>query len=294
MDLKEKLVLFLDELPVDKLCHEIENEATTDADRARQLLGTFSNEAKGALDLINGYLSKDKRILEVGAGLCFLSLFLKREGYDVVALEPAMGGFGLFEAVKAVVLRHYSDIELEVLDIPADKLDTNKNGQFDVIFSNNVIEHIPDLQKNFSAMTSVLSSSGIMVHACPNYVVPYEPHFGVPVVRVFSNLSRNIFKIDKRANYDVWESLNFITFFDVQKLAYKNNLNVIFERGVLYKSLLRLDQDEAFYERHSGGIIYKGYSLIKKLRLLILIKYVPPMLSTPMVFSMSIKESKEI
>jgi len=289
--MKERLGVFIDQLPMDEFCKKIQNKYGIDGASARQLLDTFANEAKTTFDVVEDCLSKDKTILEVGAGLCFFSLFLKKEGYNIVALEPAIGGFDLFNNVKSVILKHYADVDLHVLDIPADRLSIEGNGQFDIIFSNNVIEHIPNLQETFFSLTKVLSDKGIMLHACPNYIVPYEPHFSIPVIKPFSNLTKLLFKVDRLPNYDVWKSLNFITFFDVKKLAYENELNVDFRTEVLYKALLRLEQDEVFYKRHSGGFIYKFYSLIKKLKLLELIKYLPPILSTPMVFKMTKKES---
>ncbi|TFG60213.1 MAG: methyltransferase domain-containing protein, partial [Nitrospirales bacterium] len=107
------------------------------------------------------------------------------ENYHVIALEPALGGFSVFEEIKNAVLDYYSHIDLAALRISAKDLDPRKHSEFDLIYSNNVIEHIPDLTSTFSAMNSVLSGKGLMVHACPNYVIPYETHFGIPVLKLF-------------------------------------------------------------------------------------------------------------
>jgi hypothetical protein len=133
-----------------------------------------------------------------------------------------------------------------------------------------------------------------MLHSCPNYLFPYEPHFGVPVIKPFSKLFKKMFKISSKTNADVWDSLNFITYFDVKRIAKNNSLNVIFERDVLYKSLLRMDGDVCFSERHAGGVIYRLYSVLKYTRLLKCIKYFPIMLSTPMIFNLAYKKEKEL
>lgn len=290
--MRKRLNSFIQNFPTNEICNRIEKKYSIDKEYTEQLIETFSNEAKVTFELIEAYLSTDKKILEVGAGLCVFSLFLKNEGYNIVALEPALGGFGFFEKIKDEIVQYYSDTGLKVIDIPVDKLCINDNGQFDIIFSNNVIEHIINLDESFSSMTSVLSANGVMLHSCPNYLIPYEPHFGIPVIKHYSNISKKIFKIDSSPKLDLWNSLNFITYFDVRRIANKNDLHVIFKKEVLYNTLLRMDQDDIFHKRHSGGYIYKLYSLIKKLKLLIIIKYLPPMLSTPMVFSMTLKTFK--
>ena len=60
------------------------------------VLGTFVNEARVGYELIESNLSYSSKILEVGAGLCLLSLFLRTRGYSVTALEPLAGGFDFF------------------------------------------------------------------------------------------------------------------------------------------------------------------------------------------------------
>ncbi|MCW8932680.1 MAG: class I SAM-dependent methyltransferase [Gammaproteobacteria bacterium] len=290
--LRKKLDLFINDFPMDEICKCISEKYSIERKNVEQLIETFSNETKVTLNLVESHLSTDKRLLEVGAGLCFFSLFLKKEGYNIVALEPALGGFGVFEKIKDEILQYYSNIGLEVLNIPVEGLNISENGQFDIVFSNNVIEHIPNLDESFSSMKKILSKNAIMLHSCPNYLIPYEPHFGIPVIKHFSDISKTFFKIELKPNFDVWDSLNFITYFDVKRISNKNNLHVIFKKEVLYNSLLRMDQDDIFYKRHSGGGIYRIYSFIKKLKLLILIKYLPPMLSTPMVFSMALKNDK--
>ena len=79
---------------------------------------------------------------------------------NVVYLKPALGEFGSFEEIKNADLAYYAHINIDVLKISAQELDSRKHGEFDLIFSNNVIEHIPDLSSTFSAMTSVLEKNG--------------------------------------------------------------------------------------------------------------------------------------
>jgi len=270
---------------VDDIAIRIAAETGDSKESIESLLNTFSNEAHVTLDLILEYLDSDKRLLEVGAGLCLLSLFLNREGYQITALEPAMGGFGLFEQLKKSLLDHHTDIDLTVLDKPAQSLNPESDGYFDLIYSNNVIEHIPVWPDAMSAMATVLHSDGTMIHSCPNYTVPYEPHYGVPVFRHFPGLSRSLF-LPSDANPEIWESLNFICCRDIKNYCKKKMLSAEFKDELLYVSLKRIDDDPVFKERHKGMVTTTA-SFIMKSGLGALIRRIPASLSTPMIMKIS-------
>ncbi len=250
-----------------------------------ELIDTFSNESHITLDLIIEQLDKEKSILEVGSGLCLLSLFLRHEGFNIVALEPALGGFGLFEQLKKTILNHFDQIDLPVLSKPAQELDTKADGPFDLLFSNNVIEHIPNWPEAMSAMVKVLNQGGVMVHACPNYTVPYEPHYGIPAFRHFPKLSRNLF-LPSESDREIWRSLNFITYKEVKDYCNANSLTCFFRKELLYNSIKRISEDEVFKQRHQGFVSTVA-SWVVKSGLGTVIKYVPASLSTPMIIEIT-------
>lgn len=287
MGLGSKLEAFLGSFPIESICERLENEQGLEKNYAKDILCTFANETRVTLGLVENFLNPEIRILEVGGGICLFSIFLKSENYNVVALEPALGGFSGFEKIKNAVLACYCHIELEVFSISAQDLHRQKYGEFNLIYSNNVIEHIPDLSSAFSAMTSVLSQNGLMVHGCPNYAIPYEPHFGVPVFKLWPGLSRRLFskRIEQKA--DLWDSLNFISYFNVKGLATDNHLHVKFIQGVLYNSVLRFETDTSFRERHGNNFLLSLLSWLKCLRILQMMKYLPPFISTPMIIVLS-------
>jgi 2-polyprenyl-3-methyl-5-hydroxy-6-metoxy-1,4-benzoquinol methylase len=287
MGLRAKLEAFLGAFNLERVCDQLVHEDGLARTYAHEVLHTFANEARVTLDLVEKFLKSEIRILEVGAGICLFSIFLKTENFNVIALEPALGGFSNFEKIKNAVLGYYSHIDLDVLRIPAQDLNSQNHGMFDLIYSNNVIEHIPDLRQTFSAMTNVLAKDGLMVHACPNYMVPYEPHFGIPVIKKFSGLSRQLFRKKIETNIDLWNSLNFISYFTVKALATKNHLNVKFKRGVLYDSFLRLDTDQSFRERHRHSWILSLFLFLKSLGVLRFVQALPPCFSTPMIIMCS-------
>jgi len=228
------------------------------------------------------------RILEVGAGLCLTSLFLRQQGYNITALEPAIGGFDLFARIKQAMLENYLDIDLQVMEKPAQQLNPTEDGCFDLIFSNNVMEHIPDWPAALDAMATVLATDGLMLHACPNYTVPYEPHYGVPVFRHFVKLSKHLF-LGKAHDQGIWNSLNFITCRELGSHCNSLGLNCHFEKALLYKALKRIDNDPLFEKRHKGAVATIA-RLIMRSGLGRLIRHIPPCLATPMVVEISKRE----
>ncbi|MDQ6982761.1 MAG: methyltransferase domain-containing protein, partial [Mariprofundus sp.] len=249
------------------------------------MLNTYANESRVSVALIMDRLQPGLQLLEVGAGLCFTSLFLKAEGYQITALEPALGCFGMFEQLKNAILKHHTALQLKVITVPAQQLDRKQHGQFDLIFSNNVIEHIPDWQTALTAMTFVLSGQGSMVHACPNYSVPYEPHYGVPVFRRLPGLSRLLF-LSSQADAEIWDSLNFITCKNIRNYCNSNNLIYCFKKELLYNALKRIDDDPLFKERHQGFIAGIA-TFVMRSGLGELIRYIPPAMATPMIVEIS-------
>ncbi|ATX82053.1 Methyltransferase domain-containing protein [Mariprofundus ferrinatatus] len=272
---------FLEQLPVESISARVAEQSGHDRNEISALMNTFSNESRITLDLVIDKLDPEKRMLEVGAGLCLLSLFLTQQGFRIVALEPALGGFGLFERLKAAILSELSHIDLTVLDKPAQNLNAKEDGPFDLIFSNNVIEHIPDWHDAMESMVEVLKPSGLMIHACPNYSIPYEPHYGVPVFRHFPSFSRKLF-LPSGSDPEIWDSLNFITCNEIRNYCNKNNLSYLFRKELLFNAIKRIDEDTAFRERHKG-LVATVASLIIRSGMGALIKRIPPALSTPLI-----------
>lgn len=224
------------------------------------------------------------RILEIGAGLGLLSIWLKRQGHDVVALEPAGHAFGLFEATREEIWRVCGEEVPQLLRHGAEALAPHRNGDFDFIFSINVMEHVADPGAVFAAVSSVLRDMGTWLNACPNYRVPYEPHYAIPMVPFSPALTRRVFARRIDADPDIWDTLNFIDIPTVRRLAGKNGLKAEFEPAVLHSSLARLGQDPQFMERHRNGMVGRIYTLLKRLRLLDLTRHLPVSLNTPMIF----------
>lgn len=272
-----------------------EQPAVTDAISARghldardveRRLAVYRNEVFVGLDLLSDSIRPGQRILEIGAGLGMLSLYLRVKGHDVTALEPNGAGFDFFEAAAPVMQAAVPEVELPLLRIAAEDLDPAVHGLFDLVFSVNVLEHVRDLAAVFRGMTSVLSQRGTMVHLCPNYAVPYEPHFARPLLPFFPRLSRCMMG-RAGALPGVWESLNFITYRRVGQLARQNELDVSFDTGLVAKALTRLDDDKEYAGRHKLAAIRAIARLAKFRAFGALLGRLPAGLATPMQFRLS-------
>ena len=262
-------------------------EKVSDSQDLGRLLNTYITEGRVALSMIEPCLSKSIRILEVGAGLCILSLFLRSRGYNITALEPGAGGFSFFDEIRMAILSANPAVDLLVLEIAAQDLDPDTHGHFDLIFSNNVLEHIPELSSAFVALSQSLSPDGVMLHNCPNYLVPYEPHVGLPVVKFWPGLTRILWRQRIDDQSEMWDSLNYIDYFQVRRLASRVGLRISFTRHVMLEAMRRIDRDPDFARRHADTTAGKIYRLLVRLRLINLLKLLPPAMSTPMVFELS-------
>jgi 2-polyprenyl-3-methyl-5-hydroxy-6-metoxy-1,4-benzoquinol methylase len=138
------------------------------------------------LQVRNLKLNKGCEILEVGSGIGIASAGLSSFGFNVTSLEP--GGLGFENNAK--MASHISKrlgIVVAIKSEPAEEVRFLLGTKFDVIISNNVLEHVTDVELALSNLFHYLSENGMMIHSCPNYAFPFEPHFGIPLIPFFSN-----------------------------------------------------------------------------------------------------------
>jgi SAM-dependent methyltransferase len=96
------------------------------------------------------------KLLDVGCGSAWSAYLLSQQGYEVTGIDL---NYDSFECPKSQSL---TLIEASALDLPFE------NNQFDVVGSNQAIEHMPNPEKALLEMLRVLKPNGILCIVAPN------------------------------------------------------------------------------------------------------------------------------
>ena len=106
------------------------------------------------LALIGSYVSEDKTLLDVGAGTGDFLAIARKHGWEIFGVEPSVVAKRK-AAEKNVVL--------------VGDLDTLPKRKFEVITLWHVLEHLPELDQQISKLVGLLSDTGTLVVAVPNF-----------------------------------------------------------------------------------------------------------------------------
>lgn len=108
------------------------------------------------IDKIVAFFRPGARVLEIGAGTGHQALDLFRRGIDITAIEIPSSNYAQ--------ARVFSVTEYDGRQIPFD------DASFDIVFSSNVMEHVPDLHQTNREIQRILRPSGYCVHVMPTHV----------------------------------------------------------------------------------------------------------------------------
>ena len=128
--------------------------------RGRLALAVLSLEHLDAIrvaeiDKIAWFFPVGARVLEIGAGTGKQALELHRRGFAVTAIEIADSTYA---AQRVFPIRDYDGRTLPLPD-----------SSVDVVFSSNVLEHVPDLSRMHAEIRRVLAPGGICIHVLPTH-----------------------------------------------------------------------------------------------------------------------------
>jgi len=134
---------------------------------------------------------------------------------DVTCFEPASRGFSRMTELSALIDEAWRPIAPK-LHWRAETFTKSKVGaeRFDYIFATNVLQHVPDPAGLVIDASRVLARHGTSRFICPNYTIPFDPHFNIPTFWNKS-LANRIFRrriTDYRlqeAPCDFWDDLSF-------------------------------------------------------------------------------------
>jgi SAM-dependent methyltransferase len=107
------------------------------------------------IDKIASLLPGGARILEIGAGTGKQALELQRRGFNVTAIEIADSGYAAHRIFPI------TDYDGRTIPLP--------DASVDVVFSSNVLEHVPDLACTHAEIRRVLVPGGICLHILPTH-----------------------------------------------------------------------------------------------------------------------------
>jgi SAM-dependent methyltransferase len=253
-------------------------DAQVDTEWLESTLSVSLEESEYTLRWLAPWLDGGGRVLEVGSGLGLTSAYLASTGIEICSLEPGGLGFERYERVNPL-LRASLDIDHPHIAVAVEDITTEQAGTFDLIFSNNVLEHVDDVETALGALSALLRPGGVMVHNCPNYSVPYEPHFGIPLVPIRPASTARVLP-DTITSTGLWQSINFVTAREVRRIAARQGAEVSFERGLLGDTMERFAEPE-FARRHPAlarlaGVLGAIAPVLRR---------VPPALATPMIVS---------
>ena len=105
------------------------------------------------LDLVARFIPAGSRILEIGAGVGWQAKELQNRGFNVEAIDLADGTYAHLQ------IHHVQSYDGKTVPFPDDS--------FDVVFSSNVLEHIPQVEVFQSEIHRVLRPGGIAIHGLP-------------------------------------------------------------------------------------------------------------------------------
>ena len=125
------------------------------------------------VELVNRYTPPNSQILELGCGNGIAAMLLNRSGHDVVGTD--ISALFLEEAAqwKKTATRdgeHSLEYRVcDVLELPF------QDETFDVVCSNELIEHVPDIETALSEMIRVTRKGGRIIICGPNLCSPLMP-----------------------------------------------------------------------------------------------------------------------
>ena len=277
---------------IERVSPEVLGGAFDQADLRAYLTGYFAEVDLG-VDLISSAVRRwesstgrsNPRILEIGSGLGLVHRILGSANYDVTGLEPSGLGFEYISAGLDIIDELAGTAATPLIRGRAEELADLGIGSFDVICSTYVLEHVPSVSAVLRSIGEVLNPDGISLHLMPNYRVPFDPHFGVPVNAPTAKIARKAFAPLVARHPELWESLNFVTARSLERAAAQCGMDAQFDPGVMAETVSRLLDEPSFAARHRHLATVARWG--NRVGMLSLIRRWPARFATPMRTSVS-------
>lgn len=166
-----------------------------------------------ALELLQKYVSTDKKILELGSGSGALALRLHDNGYDIVATELDTGDW------------QASDVKVFQLDLNTQFSEAAAfvDARYDAVMAIEVIEHLENPSLFFREAKKLLKPNGVLIFSTPNML---DLESRLKFVRAGSFLFFN--------REMVWNGghISILPFWLIEELLQKSELQILERRFI--------------------------------------------------------------
>lgn len=248
-------------------------------------LRTYISEAKFFKNIVTpdvANLISGSYVIEVGSGIGLLSLHLASLGFEVTAFEPQSSGFNQMNAMRSLISENWKPSAPQVEFREASLNQTTQLEKLaDYIFAINVIEHVHNFEELITHAVKAKTPEATMRIVCPNYSIPYEPHFNIPIIFT-KRITKFIFghKIHNSKIPDsdeFWGDLSWPTQKKLKKILKSKGWNVEFSRDATHEYLNRAFSDSDFIVRKGRiiGSLFKLTSVLVKIVRFVPLAYLP-------------------
>ena len=236
---------------------------------------TWIGEAKFGFEYIRSFceeLNPGSAVLEVGCGSGILMAMLSEAGASLrfEGIEPFGDGFQNLTELNSFLQENGMVIHsVGFEDYVSDK-------KYDLIYLVYVFEHLDSWQYFLEFVERYLTDNGVCVVLCPNYNVPYESHFRIPIL-INKKLTEKAFAKsiaafeEENDSHGLWNSLNFVKLSEVKKEVRDTRLSLTTNDKITEDLIDRIATDDEFRKRQrivgSMGVMMKKLGLSKLFRL---------------------------
>jgi 2-polyprenyl-3-methyl-5-hydroxy-6-metoxy-1,4-benzoquinol methylase len=176
-----------------KVLSSYEVEDIVDLDPTRQMWAEFTltSAERGwrAIEMLGGPRNfRGKRVLDVGAAYGgFLVAAAHADAKELVGVDVDSK---LLDLARLLLADHHVEAQLEVADITDTTL-PNRLGTFDIVFCNDVLEHVQDLDSTAGNLTRLLKPKGRLFLEIPNGMaisyIESDGHYKLPGITVLDH-----------------------------------------------------------------------------------------------------------
>jgi SAM-dependent methyltransferase len=126
-----------------------------------------------------GLSRAETTVLDFGCGRGRLLCFLHEQGYNVFGVDPDEAALA---AGRDLLRRHHVDVDERVTLIRAGETLPFADQTFHFVVSDQVLEHVEQLEPVALELARVTRVSGAGLHRFPSRLRFFEPHLGLPLV----------------------------------------------------------------------------------------------------------------